>query len=56
MWYNERFQVNLGDTSQLEYKVNALEATIGQMESYESGHLDISFKNWADKVGYTPFS
>lgn len=56
LWYNERFQVNLGDTSQLEYKVNALEATIGQMESYESGHLDISFKNWAGKVGYTPFS
>ena len=56
LWYNERFQVNLGDTSQLEYKVNALEATIGQMETYESGYLDISFKNWADKVGYTPFS
>ena len=56
LWYQERFQVNLGDTSQLEYKLNALEATINQMESYESGHLDISFKNWANKVGYTPFS
>ena len=56
LWYNERFQVNLGDTSQLEYKLNALEATINQMESYESGHLDISFKNWANQVGYTPFS
>lgn len=56
LWYNERFQVNLGDTSQLEYKLSALESTIGQMESYESGYLDISFKNWPDKVGYTPFS
>ena len=56
LWYNERFQVNLGDTSQLEYKINALEATIDKMESYESGHLDLSFKNWTDKVGYTPFS
>ena len=56
LWYNNRFQVNLGDTGQLEYKLSALESTIAQMESYESGHLDISFKSWADKVVYTPFS
>lgn len=56
LWYDERFQVNLGDTGQLEYKINALKATIDQMESYESGHLDLSFKNWPDKVGYTPFT
>jgi hypothetical protein len=56
LWYNERFQINLGDTSQLEYKILALEATINQMESYESGHLDLSFTNWPDKVGYTPFT
>ena len=56
LWYNERFQVNLGDTSQLEYKLSSLEATINQMETYESGHLDISFKNWTDKVVYTPFN
>ena len=26
------------------------------MEDYESGHLDLSFTNWPDKVGYTPFT
>lgn len=56
LWYNERFQINLGDTGQLEYKIGALKATIDQMESYESGHLDLSFTNWPDKVGYTPFT
>jgi hypothetical protein len=56
MWYGERFQINLGDTGQLEYKLSALQAAINQMESYESGHLDLSFKNWSDKVGYTPFT
>jgi hypothetical protein len=56
LWYDERFQVNLGDTSRLEYKIGALKATIEQMESYESGHLDLSFTNWVDKVGYTPFT
>ena len=56
LWYDERFQINLGDTGQLEYKISALKATIDQMESYESGHLDLSFTNWPDKVGYTPFT
>ena len=56
LWYDERFQINLGDTVQLEYKISALRATVDRMEAYESGHLDISFTNWPDKVGYTPFT
>ena len=56
LWYDERFQVNLGDLSQLSYKISALKATVNKMESYESGHLDLSFTNWPDKVGYTPFT
>lgn len=56
MWYDERFQINLGDTAQLEYKISAMRATIDRMEAYESGHLDVSFTNWPDKVGYTPFT
>lgn len=55
LWYDERFQINLGSTEQMEYKISALQATINQMETYESGHLDLSFTNWPDKVGYTPF-
>ena len=56
LWYDERFQINLGDTMQLDYKISALRATIDRMEAYESGHLDLSFTNWVDKVGYTPFT
>ena len=56
LWYDERFQVNLGDLTQLEYKLGTLKATIEKMEAYESGHLDLSFTNWPDKVGYTPFT
>ena len=56
LWYDERFQINLGNTGQLEYKVSALKATINRMESYESGYLDLTFTNWQDKVGYTPFT
>lgn len=56
LWYEERFQIDLGDTGQLEYKIQVLKSTIAQMEAYESGRLDLSFKNWVDKVGYTPFA
>ena len=56
LWYDERFQINLGNTGQLEYKVSALKATINRMESYESGYLDLTFTSWQDKVGYTPFT
>lgn len=56
LWFDERFQINLGDTVQLDYKISALRATVDRMEAYESGHLDISFTNWPDKVGYTPFT
>ena len=56
LWYDGSFQINLGDTSRLEYKIGALKATVDRMETYESGQLDISFTNWPDKVGYTPFT
>lgn len=56
LWYDERFQINLGDATRMDYKIGALKATIDKMESYESGHLDLSFTNWPDKVGYTPFT
>ena len=56
LWYDERFQINLGDATRLEYKIGALKATIDKMEPYESGNLDLSFTNWADKVGYMPFT
>ena len=55
LWYDERFQINLGDATRVDYKIEALKATVDQMESYERGQLDISFVNWPDKVGYTPF-
>ena len=57
MWYDdERFQIFMGDANRIDYKIEALKATIGQMESYERGQLDVSFVNWPDKVGYTPFT
>lgn len=55
VWYDNQFQVKLGDTTQLEYKIRCLYTAIHQIESYRSGVLDISFTTWPDQIGYTPF-
>ena len=56
LWYGTRYQVNLGDTANLEYKISCMNDVILQMSDYQSGILDISFTIWPDQVGYTPFA
>ena len=56
LWYGTRYQVNLGDSSNLEYKISCMNDVILQMSDYQSGILDISFTIWPDQVGYTPFA
>ena len=56
LWYGSRYQVNLGDTADMEYKIACMNDAILQLSEYESGVLDISFINWPDQVGFTPFA
>lgn len=56
LWYGTRYQVNLGDSSNLEYKIACMNSVIMEMQEYQSGILDCSFTVWPDQVGYTPFS
>lgn len=53
--YGERYQVSLGDTSRLDYKIGAMKASIQKMGEYQSGYLDVSFTIWKNEVGYRPF-
>lgn len=55
LWYGTRYQVNLGDSTRLDYKIACMNDVVLQMSDYQSGILDISFTTWANKVGYTPF-
>ncbi len=55
LWYGERYQVNLGDTTQLKFKVESMKTAIDQMTPYQTGILDVSFTTWPDEVGYNPF-
>ncbi len=56
LWYGTRYQVQLGDASNLEYKIACMRDVILQMSDYQSGVLDISFTIFPDKVVYTPFA
>lgn len=62
MWYGDRFQVLLGDTTQLSYKIGLIKTAIDQhMQSYDSGVLDASLTIQPDpekeyQVIYTPFN
>lgn len=62
MWYEDRFQLLLGDTTQLSYKIGLIKTAIDQyMQSYDSGTLDASLTIQPDpekqyQVIYTPFS
>lgn len=55
LWYGEQYQVKLGDTSQLAYKIASMKSAIEQLDAYQSGVLDIRLLNGQNDVKYTPF-
>lgn len=55
LWYGNRFQVLLGDQTQLNYKITCMKRAIDALASYESGILDVSFTVIKDKPVYTRF-
>jgi hypothetical protein len=44
LWYGTRYQVGLGDSTRLDYKIDCMNDVIWQMSEYDSGILDISFR------------
>ncbi len=55
LMYDNRYQVTLGDSSRMEYKIGAMKSSIVELGQYQSGYLDVSFTIWPDEVGYRPF-
>lgn len=53
--YGQRYQVKLGNETQLSYKISCMKHVVDKLDDYQSGVLDISFTTWPDKVGFTPF-
>ena len=55
LWYGNQYQIRLGDTGRLDYKITCMTQAIAQLSDYQTGILDVSFVTWEDQVGYTPF-
>lgn len=53
--YESRFEVTLGDTSRLDFKIASMKAAITEMGQYESGYLDVSFTIYPNEVQHRPF-
>ncbi len=54
IWYGTRFQVKLGNTEELSYKLEYMVAALAQLESYQSGVLDLTFQE-AKKASFIPW-
>lgn len=52
MMYEDRYQVHLGDTSQLLYKIKGVKQVIDERNEYTRGVIDASFTTWKDKVHF----
>ena len=56
IWYGDRYQVILGNTENLNYKVESMVKAIAQQKEFQRGVLDVSFTTWGDQVNLSPFS
>lgn len=56
VWYEDHYQVLLGDSDKLNYKIESMVKAINQQKDYQRGILDVSFTTWGDQVNLSPFS
>ncbi len=56
LWYGQQYQVLLGDTTQLGYKIQCMKNAIAGLDDYQQGILDVSFTRYPDQVPFRQFS
>ncbi|MBQ3000586.1 MAG: FtsQ-type POTRA domain-containing protein [Oscillospiraceae bacterium] len=54
-WYGTRFQILLGDSTEIPKKVFSAVQAIYQLGQYQSGVLDASFTTWPEEVYHKAF-
>lgn len=55
LWYGQQYQVKLGDTNRMDYKIASMKAAINQLNDYDMGILDVSFTTVPDQPSYKAF-
>ena len=56
MMYGQRYQVKLGTTSDMDYKISMMKASVAQLNEYQAGILDVSFTTYKEGPFYTPLA
>jgi cell division septal protein FtsQ len=56
MMYGQRYQVKLGTTSDMDYKISMMKASVAQLNEYQAGILDVSFTTYTEGPFYTPLA
>jgi len=54
--YGQRYQVKLGDTSNMDRKISEMKASVMQLNDYQTGILDVSYTTYAEGPFYTPLT
>lgn len=55
LMYGQRYQVKLGDSSQMDKKIYQMKNAISQFNDYQTGILDVSYTTWPDGPFFTPY-
>ena len=57
LWYGEKYQIKLGDSSRLDYKITSMQTVFLQQEYLEAGTIDVSFtdEERPNEVIFVPF-
>ena len=50
LWYEDRYEVTLGDTTQLDRKVSMMAGAVAKEGQYKSGYMDASFEIFPNEV------
>ena len=53
-WYGERFEVLLGDGTNMDKKIAWMRDAVAKMEDYQTGTLDVTFTNYPSQAVFTP--
>ena len=54
--YGQRYQVKLGDTSDMDRKIREMKASVMQLNDYQTGILDVSYITYKEGPFYTPLA
>ena len=51
--YEDRFRINLGDNTRMDYKIASVKAVINDhLGEYDQGYLDASYTTYPNEIGF----